>query len=112
MLGFRVRTQSRRVARQWVEAYRELPVANISDVMSRLSAGGVELRPMHRQGILCGPALTVRTAPGDNLMVHKAISMAQPGDVIVVDAGGERQNAIIGELMVAAAQQRGLAGIV
>jgi RraA family protein len=61
---------------------------------------------------LVGFALTVRTRPGDNLLVHKAIDMAVPGQVIVVDAGGDLTNAIIGELMVMHAQSRGIAGIV
>ncbi len=43
---------------------------------------------MHRDGVLAGPALTVKTRPGDNLMLHKAIDMAQPGDVIICDAEG------------------------
>ena len=43
---------------------------------------------MHGGGVLAGPAFTVKTAPGDNLLVHKALDMAKPGDVIVVDAGG------------------------
>jgi regulator of RNase E activity RraA len=67
---------------------------------------------MHRGGWLGGPALTVRTRPGDNLMVHKAIDMAEPGDVIVVDAGGELSNAIIGEIMTTLAERRGIAGFI
>jgi regulator of RNase E activity RraA len=67
---------------------------------------------MHRGGWLGGPALTVRTRPGDNLMVHKAIDMAEPGDVIVVDAGGELSNAMIGEIMTTVAERRGVAGFV
>lgn len=85
---------------------------HISDSMDRLYAGGAKLRPMHRGGKLAGPAFTVRVAPGDNLLVHKALDMAQPGDAIVVDAGGQVANAIVGELMVAHAKQRGIAGIV
>ena len=61
---------------------------------------------------LPGPALTVKTRPGDNLMVHKALLMAEPGDIIVVDAGGDLTNAIIGELMLSYAMQRGVAGVV
>jgi RraA family protein len=85
---------------------------HLSDSMERLYAGGHQLRPMHREGKLCGPAFTVRTAAGDNLLVHKAIDTAQKGDVIVVDAGGWLDNAIIGELMTARAKQRGVAGMV
>lgn len=61
---------------------------------------------------MVGPAVTVKTRPGDNLMVHKAMDMAQPGDVVIVDAGGDLTNAIIGELMVAHAVQRRLGGLV
>jgi RraA family protein len=61
---------------------------------------------------MIGSALTVRTRPGDNLMVHKAIDLAEPGEVIVVDAGGDLTNAIIGEIMTTLAQSRGVAGFV
>lgn len=111
--GFRILPRALRVDASLVERFRALPVANVSDVMSRMSAGGARLRPMQAPGtVLAGPALTVRTRPGDNLMIHKAIAMAQPGDVIVVDAGGDLTNALIGELMLAQMVRRGLAGIV
>jgi len=84
---------------------------HLSDSMERLYAGGPQLRPMHREGKLAGPAYTVKTTPGDNLLVHKALDSAQKGDVIVVDAGGICENAIIGELMMSRARQRGVAGI-
>lgn len=112
MLGFRIHQIQRRVDKRWVEAFRSIPVANISDVMSRMASGGTELRPMHAGNVMAGPAITVRSAPGDNLMLHKALAMAEPGDVIVVDAGGERQNAITGEIMVAVAKKKGLGGFV
>jgi RraA family protein len=85
---------------------------HLSDSMERLYAGGHQLRPMHKEGKLAGPAFTVRTAAGDNLLVHKALDTAQKGDVIGVDAGGWLENAIIGELMMSRARQRGVAGIV
>ena len=78
--------------------------------MQRMTAAGASLRPMHKGGGLAGPAFTVKTRPGDNLMVHKAIDIAEPGDVIVVDAGGDLTNAIIGELMLVHAVKRGVAG--
>jgi len=110
--GFRVLKRTRQVSAEQVEGYRQVPVANVSDSMNRMTAGGAPLRPMHRSGVLAGPALTVKTRPGDNLMVHYALDIAQPGDVIVVDAGGDLTNAIIGELMVAYAMQKRLGGIV
>jgi RraA family protein len=112
VIGFAIWKRRRKVDASWVEKFRDLPVANVSDSMSRMSAGGPRLRPMHARGGLAGPALTVKTRPGDNLMVHKAIDLAEPGDVIVVDAGGDLTNAIIGELMTAHAAQRGVAGFV
>jgi RraA family protein len=112
MNGLQILKRRRQVSAQQVEAYRGLPVANISDCMARMSAAGPRLRPMHKSGYLVGPALTVRCRPGDNLMIHKALMMAQPGDVIVVDAGGDLTNALFGEIMTATALARGVAGIV
>jgi RraA family protein len=112
MVGFRVLKRRRQVSADVVERFRALPVANISDSMSRMTAGGAKLRPLHGGGVLAGPAVTVKSRPGDNLMIHKALDIAAPGDVVVVDAGGDLTNALIGELMISHAQKRGLAGIV
>lgn len=111
-LGFRIRQRRRQVSAESIQRFAGLPVANVSDVMSRLSAGGARLRPMHGGQPMAGPALTVKTRPGDNLMVHKALDLAAPGDIVVVDASGDLTNAIIGELMVAHAIYRKLGGIV
>jgi RraA family protein len=112
MIGFRILLRRRAVDAETVRRFRELPVANVSDCMNRMTAGGARLRPMHGGGALAGPAFTVKTRPGDNLMIHKALDMAAPGDVIVVDGGGDLTNSLMGELMVAHARVRGLAGIV
>lgn len=111
-IGFRVRSRPRAVEQAWVEKFRELPVANVSDSMHRMHAAGAQLRPMHRSGKLAGPAITVKAPPGDNLMLHKAIDMAAEGDVIVIDAGGDVTNALMGEMMLAHARGRGVAGFV
>jgi RraA family protein len=110
--GFRIVDGWQRPSGDLLTAFKSIPTAIVSDNMNRLFAGGPKLRPVHRQGTLCGPALTVRTRPGDNLMVHKALDIAQPGDVIVVDAGGDTTNAIIGEIMWSYARSRELAGFV
>ena len=99
MIGFRILSRARKVDAQVVARFREIPVANVSDSMFRMSAGGARLRPMHKGGRMAGPAFTVKTRPGDNLMVHRALDLAEPGDVIVVDAGGDLTNALIGEIM-------------
>jgi len=112
MVGLQILKRTRQVSAQVVQAYKGLPVANISDCMARMTAGGPRLRPMHKSGYLAGPALTVKTRPGDNLMIHKALTLAQPGDVIVVDAGGDLSNSLFGEIMVATAVKIGVAGVV
>ena len=112
MIGFRILPRRRKVDAATAERFRPLPVANISDVMARMTHGGARLRPMHSGGVMCGPAFTVKTRPGDNLMVHKAIDICDPGDIVVVDAGGDLTNAIIGELMLAHMVYRKLGGIV
>lgn len=111
-IGFRIFERSQVAPKELVERFAKLPVANVSDSMSRLPAGGPGLRPMHASGSMAGIALTVKCRPGDNLMLHKAIDMAVPGDVIVVDAGGDCTNALMGELMLAYAIKRGVAGFV
>lgn len=110
--GFRILPRVRKVADENVKKFAAIPVANISDSMSRMTAAGARLRPLHLGGKLAGAAITVKTRPGDNLMVHKALDLAEPGDIVVVDACGDMSNAIIGELMVAHAIQRKLGGIV
>lgn len=111
MEGLRIKQSWNRITPELVAAFRALPVANVSDVMHRLTGTG-ELTRMHREGPLAGPAFTLRGAPGDNLMLHKAIDMAQPGDVIVMDSGGVLTNAVTGELMVTHAKVRSIAGFV
>lgn len=110
--GFRIKLNWDRIDPALVESFKALPVANVSDSMSRICGLGTGMRPMHRSGNLAGAALTVRTRPGDNLMLHKAIDMAQPGDIIVVDAAGDMANSLMGELMLAHAIRRGVKGFV
>lgn len=111
-IGNRILLAKRKASQDLIEAFKALPVANVSDCMTRVFAAGPTLRPMHRSGTLAGPALTVRSRPGDNLFLHKAIDMANPGDVIVMDAGGDLTNSLMGELMLAHAMKRGVAGFV
>jgi regulator of RNase E activity RraA len=109
-IGFRILPSPKRADPDLLERLRALPVSNVSDNMQR--GHGTSLQPIHQSGRMVGTAFTVRTRPGDNLMVHKALDMAVPGDIIVVDAGGALDHAIIGELMSGWAQKRGLGGFV
>jgi RraA family protein len=112
-LGFRVLPSPARAPRETIAALAKHAVSNLCDSMGRAhNAAGGTLRPMHSGAGLCGPALTVRTTPGDNLLIHKAIDLAQPGDVIVVDGGGALDAALIGDIMTSYALTRGVAGFV
>jgi RraA family protein len=112
MVGLQILKRRRAVDSALARRFLDIPVANVSDCMKRMFAGGPRLMPMHRGGRMAGPALTVRTRPGDNLMIHKALQLAQPGDVIVVDGGGDLTNSLVGEIMAAHAAQLGVAGLV
>lgn len=94
-----------------VEKFRNVAVANLDDCMNRISAVHEDIRPVNK-GKLLGPAFTVKVPSGDNLMFHAAMDLAKPGDVIVIDAGGDTRRSIFGELMVTYCRKRGIAGIV
>jgi len=109
--GFRIYTRVNRAAAELVNAFKGIPVANIGDNMNRRACMNARIRPINSSPLL-GSAITVKTSSGDNLMLYAAIELAQPGDVIVLDAQGELSNAITGELMLIWAQNKGLTGII
>lgn len=88
-----------------------LPTANIADAQDRLGVA-TGIRPIWGSARTAGPAYTVLTRPGDNKTVIAALDDAQPGDVIVVDGGGDITRALIGDLIGARARRLGLAGFV
>jgi len=96
-----------------IEAFRRVPVAHASDCLGRV-VGGLGLRAYHGSldTVMCGMAVTVRVRPGDNLMIHKAMYMAEPGDVIVIDGAGDLTQAVIGGLMRTTALTKRLGGFV
>jgi regulator of RNase E activity RraA len=113
MYTLEINQPKRRVSPEWIAKYREIPAAVVGDCMARIQATPAAIRAMHAAGtVLAGPAYTVKTRPGDNLFVHKAIDLAQPGDIIIVDAGGALDNAIVGEMMATHAETRGLGGLI
>lgn len=97
--------------RRHVEALDRLVTPLLSDNLDRLS-GVVGLARYNRSRKLIGTAFTVKTRPGDNLYVYKALSLLRPGHVLVIDAGGGMENAIVGELIKLYAEQHGCAGFV
>jgi RraA family protein len=94
-----------------IKEFSNSATAVISDNLSRLP-GAIGIRPFHRSGVMAGTALTVQTRAGDNLMIHKALDLVRPGDVIVVDGDGDTTRALIGEIMATIASTRGAAGLV
>lgn len=94
-----------------VEAFRGIPTSILSDNLERLP-GAVGLRPFHRSGTLAGIAFTVRTRSGDNLAIHHALEKVRPGEVLVIDGGGDESRALIGEIMMELAISKKVAGYV
>jgi regulator of RNase E activity RraA len=94
-----------------VEALRSIVTSHLSDNLQRFS-GICGLSRLHDSAKLVGTAITVRTRPGDNLILYKALAMMTPGYVLVVDGAGDPVNALVGELMMLYARARGCAGFV
>ena len=92
-------------------AFGPIVTPHLSDNLARLS-GVTGLQRLHRGAKLVGTAFTVKTRPGDNLLIYKALMMMSPGHVLVVDGAGDTTNALVGELIMLYAQQRGCAGFV
>jgi RraA family protein len=107
--GFRVITNIRRAPKSLIEQFDGIPVANIGDNMSRLSCLSASLKPFGRPRLL-GSAFTVKVPVGDNLMFHRALDIAEAGDVIVVDGQGDTNHALCGEIMMSFALKKGIAG--
>lgn len=84
----------------------------ISDGLNKFNTMDALMKPVSPGLRIAGPAITVRMRPGDNLMLHKAIGLAKPGDVIVVDTCGSRDYCVMGDLMASAAFKKGIAAIV
>lgn len=110
-VGFRINKTIRRPPRDLIEGFAGLPVANIADMMGRMFCIDARIRPVNGAPLL-GPAFTVKTRPGDNLLLHKAIDLAAPGDIVVVDAQADLTNSLIGELMIRWSMRRGIGGFI
>ncbi len=110
-IGFRIRTDPARPPADLVDAFRGLATPNLADAMGRFHF--MDPGIVARTGLpLCGVAVTVAARPADNLMVHKALELARPGDVIVVNTSGNTTSAVFGGLMGHTAAAARLGGIV
>ncbi len=111
--GFRIRTDWERPDPEIVAALGAFETPVISDLMNRLYAMETAIKPLTDPGLaLVGPTLTVKVYPGDNLMVHKCLDIAQPGDVVLIDASSSALTAVLGDLISTKARHRGIAGFV
>jgi len=111
--GFRIRENGTRPSREIIDGFREFFTPDVSDIMNRLYTMVPQIRNVTApENTICGPACTVKVFPGDNLMVHKALDIAKPGDIMVIDAGASPMNAVLGDLISTKAKHRGIAGIV
>ncbi len=110
--GYRVKKTFTRPDPKIMEQYRLFPTPDISDQLNRLYTMTWEIKNLTNDKPFVGPACTVKVYPGDNLFVHKALDVVQPGDVLVVDAGGATTNAVLGDLIANKARARGVIGII
>ncbi len=101
-----------RISRELIERLSALDAATLYEAAGQQGMVDPRIRPAWRGAHLCGPALTVECPPGDNLMLHQAVTLAEAGDVIVATTGGELRAGAWGEILTVAAQARGIAGLV
>jgi len=101
-----------RVDAKVVEQAAQFPSSILADVAGRRGALSGRIAPLAPTMKFAGPALTVELRPGDNLMIHAALALAKPGDVIVVDGKGDLGSALMGEIMCQQAVALGVAAVV
>jgi RraA family protein len=111
--GFRVNLDFPRLDPALMAEFRRFATPDISDLLNRLYAVDPAISCLTgSHHTLCGPACTVKVFPGDNLMVHKSLDVARPGDVVVIDSGRSGSNAVLGDLISTKARHRQIAGFV
>jgi 4-hydroxy-4-methyl-2-oxoglutarate aldolase len=101
-----------RVSASVVQLAAQYQPAVFADVAERRGAMHGRIKALRPRMKLAGPAFTVEVRPGDNLMIHAAMSLAKPGDVLVIDGKGDQHAALMGTIMMTACKQLGLAGVV
>ncbi|MDM0037710.1 RraA family protein [Variovorax sp. J22G21] len=101
-----------RVAPELVKQASAFQPAILADVAGRRGALHGRISALRPRMKLAGSALTVEVRPGDNLMIHAAIALAKPGDVLVIDGKGDQSSALMGTIMMTACRQVGIAGVV
>src|SRR5579863_7237654 len=90
----------------------ELGVATVHEAQGRQGLMKPYMRPIYPSAKIAGPAITVSCQPGDNLMIHAAVEVVQPGDVLVVTTTAESTDGMFGELLATSLRVRGVAGLI
>jgi 4-hydroxy-4-methyl-2-oxoglutarate aldolase len=106
-----IRTKFERPSKELMERFSKLGSATVHEASGRKGAVDPAIKPIRRGLRVCGPAFTVQCAPGDNLMLHKALEKAQPGDVLVGAVSGYPEGGYFGGLMAVSAVARRLGGL-
>jgi len=101
-----------RVPAHLVQQAAGFQAAILADVAGRRGALHGRIKALRPDMKLAGTAFTVEVRPGDNLMIHAAMQMAKPGDILVVDGKGDQTAALMGTLMITACRRLGIAGVV
>ena len=94
------------------EKFKELGSATVYEASGKRGALFSGIRTLFPEMVLCGPAVTVKVSPADNLLVHKAIYEAQSDDILVVDTGDYIEAGFWGEVMTVASEAVGIKGLV
>jgi regulator of RNase E activity RraA len=107
-----IRRDFERVSPDLVRQAAGYQPAILADVAGRRGTMHGRIAALRPRMKLAGPALTVEVRPGDNLMIHAAMALAQPGDVLVIDGKGDQTSALMGTIMMTACRQLGIAGVI
>ena len=101
-----------RAPRGLLQGFVDVDTSTVHEAMGRHGFAGAHIRPVQQGARIAGSAITVLVHPGDNIMIHAAIALLEPGDVLVVASTAPSTNALFGELMATSARARGGVGLI
>lgn len=111
-IGFRVKTKFERPLPDLLKSFEGLSTGNVCDANGRMGAMDYHIKPLNSSWHFVGAAITVRARPVDNLIVYKALSVAQPGDVLVITNNSSTTASVFGDRVAAIAKALGIVAMV